>query len=366
MHRDIEDDWFTSIEATALKVERAMKAYRVVLSFGLGALACFYGRHLTYSFFFWQDYAANGWPATQLALCELRRRFRAAVRAIRQEFPAGLPTAQQANEAAQQVLTRLQAVHAAYEAAQLDGDAASIEALNEEIQALQAELAPLRQAGSVVISASAELAPQSLYQIAMVLRCSFLGCLASATSHGAAKVGVGINIGDTVATAVNGAMAPRVQSLVDAGFVRSGDELCSLLEDPTAGKCVDYAIRMLCSSLGIAVAFFVEGLVFTVSNAYAGAELLTCEAVALLVHKGVLSRPSGALPMALLSQWLLCGAGLYFQFIHGAGGPVGVLRRLFCGAPGLTLPLRWALGTPLVLETWLQAGVVAMRAGILH
>mmetsp|Transcript_34340 Transcript_34340/g.107319 ORF Transcript_34340/g.107319 Transcript_34340/m.107319 type:complete len:380 (-) Transcript_34340:48-1187(-) len=361
------DDWLTSLEATFRALIRALRPCEGALLFTAGAVSCFYGRHFTYSANFWRAFSVLGWPVTLRAAKELRSRFRAARTAVQRELPQGLPSLQEAGSAASQVLARLQAAYAAYNAAQRSGDAASVERLSSEMESLQEDLSRARQAGSALTAVSAELEPETLLELARGLHAGFLASLKSGLSQSAGMLGLTVNLGDAIASAVNRRASPWLRTGIEHAVSRSNVEVQQLAEDQWARRFLDYAIRAVSSSVGIAVATYVEALAFTLTNARLGATIMVREALAPV--RGRLRAAGCELPGAVVvssraAEWLLCGYGVYFQVFRGTG-IFGSLRRFLPGGYPLSGTMRFVLGVPLLAEAWLAASVMAMRAGIL-
>lgn len=360
--RPEEDDWIASLEATALKAQLALQPYHSVLIISFGVVACFYGRHFTYSILFWRAFSTAGWPTARQAAGELRQRCRAAQVAARRELPEGLPSIWEASNTARQTVARLQAVHSSYRSVQQGADPSGIEALATEVEALQADLVPATRAGSALAAVSAELQPERLLEIVRGLYAAAEASLRAAALEGSAALGLGFDVGEAVARTVNRVAAPWLHRAADEAAARSSLEVRRLREDRNARRWIALGINALCNSLGLAAAFFVEARLFMLSNARVGAAIATREALGLLTQKGVLVgtlQPDDREVLAV--QWLLCGAGIYFQLLHGAGGPLGVAWRCCWGAPPLPNGLRLVLGLPLAAEAWLRAAVAGLR-----
>jgi len=363
--RESEEDWLDSMEATAMKVQQALEPYRSAMLLSVGAIACFYGRRFTYSVLFWRAFRVSGWPAARRAAEELRQRYRAAQAAARREWPQGFPSFQAASDAARQTVARLQVVQDAYQSVQQSGDMSAADVLAFEVTALQDDLVPARRAGSALVAISAELQPERLLELWRGLYAALCAALSAAMLEGAGLLGLSMNIGESVASTINRVMAPWLHALVDRVTERSSREVQQLREDPNARRWVELAVNGVCNSLGIVAAFFVEGRLFTISNARVGAAIMAREGFEILVRKGVVlpKAASEALEVRIV-ECLLFGAGVYFQFFRGTRSIAGLLWSISWGSHHLPGTVRLILSPALVLETWLQTLVTAMRVGV--
>lgn len=358
-NQNTENELFASLEQTAFKLQVALQPFHSPLLFSFGALACFYGEHFTYSIFFWQAFRTTGWPPLWRAAREIRQRCSAATSAAKRELPGGLPTMQEAGAVARESFARLQALRNAYASATESGDPAALMAITQEIDTLQRELGPTAsRASSALTAVSAELEPQRLMDLASCVQQSVHASLQVALTNGAVMAGMSPNAGSNIACTVNRAAVPHLQSLLDWVAGRCGHNVQALRNDENASRWLGYGIRAAASSVGIAASFMFERLLFTVSNARIGAELMAREVVSACGNQG------NVVFVAFLAEWCLFAAGLYFQFVRGSGF-LGLPRRLLCGGPSMHFPLRFILACPLTAETWLQAAVAATRVNSL-
>lgn len=359
-----EDDWLASWELAAGKAGHAAQACWSGILCAAGAIACLYGRSFPYSVCFWRSFCLTGWPRARPALCELWRRSRAAVGAARRELPPRLLNAREASGAARELAARVQAAHAAHQAAQTGGDPAA-QALSMELQALQEEMPLLRQAGSAAAAAAAELEPQRALELLTCLYDICIATLAAALKDGASLVGAHASIGDTIAVTVNHAVIPRLHAAINVLAAHSGEELRELREDSLVGAWIVRAVGALCSCVGVAASMAAESVVLTVANARVGAQIIAHELIHWLARVGSPTLgPHVLVPLVISTEWLLCAGGLYWQLVLGTGGVVGFFRRLVFGSSPIPMALRWALGVPLLAEGWLHLAVATRRSGL--
>lgn len=342
-------------ETTVQKLERAFSAHQGTVCFTYGLLACFCGQHFSYSVLFWHSYRSSRWRRTKRAVGDVWSLLRGATRVAQEELPNGLPTFEEASDAAHNTVSRFQNMQEAFVALQ-NGDSTAGKTLSEELQGLQENMGLAQQLGNAANATVGELQPKRLLRLVLDLRHLFFENISAALSLGA-------HVGDATAKAVNRFAEPRMQTLIGALIRRSGDELVHLQEDANAGRWIRGAISTACSSLGIAASFYVESLVLPFVNARLGAELITCEIFHVLHHRGLCQQPPRATVLGL--EWILCAGGLYFQLILGTGGNIGcLLYRFFFSTPKLPAFARLVLSMPLIAESWLRSAVAAHRLGL--
>lgn len=329
-------DWF-EVKFTQLRV--ALRPYRGVLMFSIGAVACFYGRNFTYSILFLQAFKASGWPIVQRASGELGLTYRRTRNVLKQELPNVI--------VAKQTLERLQPqlleVKASFEAARARGDEAEAARILTKLEGLQTDVAKAMHATSSLSAISRSIDPEKVMEILRGVYNGTVACLATAMSGGIGKFGVGVNFGKMLTELATNVVKPAVLWLMR----RTADKAPSvkvLVEDPNSEKWVDFLVRMVCNSAGVAVAFYFDELTFTVSNAMIGSEIMVHQLNLLAATRG-LSCEDTALATGL--QWALCGAGSY--------------RQLIGGKAKLPLPLAVVLSGPLLGEKWLRGVAAVLR-----
>jgi hypothetical protein len=315
-----------------------LRPYRTIIAFAVGSVATYWGRHFTYTFLFTQVVRVSSWRALRRVLLELRNSYRATSSALNEEF-SGLCDAQCASADA---VRRLGIVRVAYAYAQSSNDYEAMHELATEMAELQHDVARASSARSSIGRVFAALDPDKLAQLGRGVLEALATLTAAATSNGAAKVGVGINIGGTMATTINGAALPFLRRRLET-FARHFPSLGLLLGDEHARRWVELLLSAACNSVGVGLAFYFEKLVFVVSNALWGAELMAMSA-----HRMLVARGAGAGLPALHGVRLgLASSGVYFQFF-GAGRALPPAMRL-------------VLFPPLLTERWLQSVALAVR-----
>eukprot|EP00966_Prymnesium_polylepis_P243336 5627266-Prymnesium_polylepis.1 len=332
----------SSLDDALERLRVASRRYEDVLSFAAGLVATFYGRQLTYSILFCKCFAASGWQHIRPALVgmiENARRARVAV-------DAELPGLKEAQGAAAQAVRRLPAVRDAYLRAQAGGDDAAADRLSLELATLEQEMGAVTRASSSVGAILRALEPQRMLELARAVYRGLVASLASATALGAAKLGIGYDIGNAVVETMRGWTAPLLQcpleELCQAGLGASYD-------DPQVRAWTDYAIGAACSSVGVGVALQFERVVFTASNAIVGAELLMAPVLRRLAARGLLPPSAERSQPAMLVKYSICAAGVYAQFF-------GRFRAL-------ASPLHLVLLGPLLMERWLVRLASIARSG---
>lgn len=210
------------VDAALQRAQRLLRPYRGVLSFAFGLVAVFRGREFTYSILFVRVFGAMGWPVVRRAAIELHESYRAA---RLQAAASNLPSFDEARQAALAAVNRLGSVRSAYADAQAAGDRAGMVRLQEEMAGLQGELEALGAVSAPLGSIITAAEPAKLLDLARSLYDGLVDCLVAATSAGAAKLGVGVNIGNVVAETIRGWIAPRVQPYLEHAAEKVGGEV---------------------------------------------------------------------------------------------------------------------------------------------
>ena len=295
------------------RVERILAPYRDILRFLAGALANFYGRHFTYTFLYAQIFRSSAWPIIRKAVSEIRS--------------SQLPDAiREGSNVARTVLQRVGVLNDSLARARQSGDEREAQILEAELAELQQELLQLGPAAASFMQAAD---PNRLQSLAQSLYDALVAIAAEATSHGPRKLGVGVNIGGKICTAVDDALTPLLRRVLQR--LRAYSQLLDYLHaDPSGQRWLELGLRTVCSSIGIALAFRIEAAVFCAANALWGAELMIGSAA--LAAREILRRsgrddsivPSspgvpyarigasagvGSLTPFEASRWLLASAG---------------------------------------------------------
>ncbi|KAL1514725.1 hypothetical protein AB1Y20_003812 [Prymnesium parvum] len=333
------------------RLHRASRPYHGVLTFATGLVATFYGRSFPYSILFGHCFPTIGWPLLHPALLGIAQR----VQMARLATEAELPELREARGAASQALRRLAAVRDAYFEAEAQHDSARAQRLALELAELQEEVQAVTRAsssfGAILRAARPEprlpSRPLSLHLAsASAHRAGLVATMESATSLGSAKLGFACDLGGAVVDTMRSWTAPFLQRPLQE-IAQAG--LGAWYAEPEVRSWTDFVINALCSSIGIAVAMKFERLVFTVSNAVIGAELLMAPLLRKMEVHGVVSGPAEQSYPVQLVKYSICTVGVLHQFL-------GKCRSL----PGI---LRVALWCPLILERWLGGLASVTRSG---
>ena len=319
-----------------------MATLRPVLRFACGTLACFYGRHATFSLLYWQliDRNTPEW-----------RDFVQQIQMLR----VLMPNLRAMNGVVQDTLQRLARLNMELSRARQNGDARNVALLEAELEDLQQEM--IGQNGHLSTLVSSVDPDQLMLMLRGFLRTSVMLSL-SAASNAVRRLGIHVDIASHISELVHAALAPLLRQGIVLLAQRS-PPVDSLLRyrtehDPAAGqRWTEMGISAICSSVGLAVAFHAERLLFATSNALWGADLMlsalahSVDTVAPARVSNRLFATVGQAPVASLARWLLVALGTYHQFIGG----------------GRKLPaaLRFALFTPMLAERTLTAATCALR-----
>lgn len=346
------DDRAREFDARATNFTAAMHPFRSLIVLTSGSIALCYGHRINYLLLFARVFRRHGYP--------LLRRVTFAVQdslaSMRDLWSSNLPRFRQAQIAAQDAIHRLQTLREAYSRAQETGDV-------HEAAVLEAELAELendaRRVGLVVDSLQALVAAIDLQRLQAFARDVQQGCATlayAATSNGAAMVGIDRNIGDECARRVRALLAPRLREALHHARAHS-DLLDRMHRDAAGMRWLDYIVQAACQSLGLGIAFYVEGAVFTVANAKWGAETVISTLLAPLRIETERQRTPDSQPISArrpmmkrahsFAVWLLTACGCYYQLRSG--------RRM-------SAPLAVVLFAPLVMERYARAITFAARA----
>ena len=319
-----------------------MATLRPVLRFACGTLACFYGRHATFTLLYCQlmDRRAPAW-----------RDFLSHVQLLR----ALMPNLRAMNGVVQDTLQRVARLNMELSRARQNGDARNVALLEAELEELQQEM--IGQNGHLSTLVSSVDPDQLMLMLRGFARSSIELSLA-ATRSALLSLGIDIDIASHFSQLVHAALAPLLRRCV-LTLAHHNSSVGAFLQyrtehDPTAGqRWAEMGISAICSSVGLAIAFHVERVLFACSNSMWGAELilssLAQSADTLLPTRvsnrlfATLGRPQAA----SLARWLLVALGAYHQFV-GGGRKVPAALRLF-------------LFTPLLAERSLTAATCALR-----
>ena len=224
---------------------------------------------------------------------------------------------------------------------------------HHEAEVLELEVADAEQAAILMGAASSSMIARACSSISVahlgdVLKEFLLSAseLASAAAaSGMARIGVRINLADEIMHAIDdsfGMLLWRVlQRLRD--YV---DHVDRLLSDAHSRRWTERLLSALCQSVGVGLAFYIEGLFFTVTNAVWGAEMMAASVNGVVTPRVLTVLPGQPLFRHRL-KWAVAIGGVTFQVI-GRG------RQL----PQL---LRAAFWLPLVVEGWLRTATLAAR-----
>ncbi len=314
----------------------AVRPYRSLLAFATGAVATFWGKNFTYLFLFSQVVGSPSWELVRRALEQLHDSYRGARDAMR-----GDPSAPNSLARA----TRMGELRVAYASAQTRADGRAMADLSAEMDELRREGGRRGEAGQQGTGGSEMSAllsvvdPDQFAALAKGMYAALVALTAAATSHGAAKVGLGINIGGTIAASVNATAFPALRRVL----ARPLERLCA---DQRARRWLDVGLSALCSSVGVGLAFYFEKLIFTAANALWGAELMASALADTLRARGL---PAPRVPAMHAARWLIAACGISYQYFgSGRALPSGALMRL-------------VLFAPLLAERSLQAAATAVR-----
>mmetsp|Transcript_11318 Transcript_11318/g.26025 ORF Transcript_11318/g.26025 Transcript_11318/m.26025 type:complete len:364 (-) Transcript_11318:26-1117(-) len=357
--QDLED-WLASLEASAQRARVVLEPAEGAIAACAGLVLCFAGRHFPYSAFFWRAFVATGWPPICRAVQELRGRYLAARAAAERQMPQ--TSFVQVRQSLQGMLSRMQRVSASFQQAQ-SSRSATLPDLTSELQGLQNDLAQVTPLGSALAVAGEEAA--SMGEPLMRLRGAYQQCLAQATLEASRCIGLPMDVGDSVASAVNRSAAPKMREGLELLLQRLGIQLARLQEDANASRLLERAIQAASNSLGIAVSCFAEARLFALSNSRIGARIAVAGICRCLKRHGYLQNAAGSSALKVPAECALCLAGLYWQFLRNRQGIAGLLYGFLWGNWGLSWTSALLLGLPLLTESWLRASVMAVRAGLL-
>jgi hypothetical protein len=331
----MEDDG-ANIDQEVERLEMAIRPYRPLLEFSCGALSCFYGRHFTYTLLYAQVFRHSGLPILKRALLEIRS-------------ARLLPRLRSAGAVVNDTVRRISHISEALRRARESGNDHEAVVLEAELAELQREVLEMGQPASSFLSA---IDPGRLVALGRELYGGLSSLASQATTNCARRVGIYINIGEQLSRVVHDAVAPLLRRLLQ-GLRRYSPAIDALHNDVRGSDWLELALRAICSSIGIGVAFYFESLVFSAANAQWGAELMLSTAAsgarALMSHQ----HPLHALlrtnsPAMRSASWLLAAAGLHHQDL-GSG------RRL-------PAAYRLVLLAPLISERWLRAVTCTVRS----
>ena len=293
-------------EASFFKVEETLTSlyvqalpYKRPILLAGGFAACFYGKNFKYSILFSQTFATTGYPSVAPALKELVRSYKRGKKAFK----------------------------------------ASVDP--EMMNPSDDQNSLLLEAAKGVFLA---IDPKKVWA---VLKASYIGLSASfgaVLSESAAKIGIGMNIGDQVADAINSIFSPLIQKLLIVMRDKALKEN-SLIDDDTLRSWLDAVVSFLSTCLGVYVAHKVDDLIYLFSACLTGATLAIDNAILLFTKK---NKKRSSLRFKHTAIVSLAAYGFFYQRVLGRGHLPFLLR----------LPL-----APLALiETVLASMALSLRA----
>ena len=319
-----------------------------LLGFVGGAIATFYGRHLAHVLLYAAFLLNTTGPSASLKLKLLEQMHelcavaRATWRAM-DEIPRFRGATSLANLS--RLDGRLAHLRDAHHRARTSGNIEEAEVLEHEIA--DAEHAAMDSAGaSIIARACSSSCASEAVDLLKALLASFSELADRAVSNGTARIGVRVNLADEIMHSINdsfGMMMWRtLQRLRDYSVL-----VDRLLSEPHSRRWTERVVTTLCQSVGIGLAFYIEGFFFAVANAVWGAELMGRSANGVLASRGLNVQRVHPLVLHRL-KWVVAVGGLAFQFFgRGRKLPSGVLRAAFL--------------VPLLAEGWLRTATLAFR-----
>ena len=317
------------------RAKAAARGHPTVLAFATGLLATFYGRHFTYTLLFAQIVDR---PDCRAALQRLTDELRSIARAVRFAWSEYMPRIRAANDCARDLMRRHAELHEARTRACTLGNEHEANVLAQEIALLQSDALQMGVAVGCVLGENVD--PDRIQASARRIYEGVSVLTHAATSNGCAKVGMRINVGAEIVMAINNSIGNMLRRLLQR--LRDRSELVDQIHsDPTSRWWLDWVLSATCNSIGVAIAFYFEGLLFTAANALFGAELLLASAEEVAVrgaaavsgfsHHHAARRNDFRLPprVALYGAWLLASGGVAYQVLgRGRQLPLS-LRALF-------------------------------------
>mmetsp|Transcript_23035 Transcript_23035/g.67041 ORF Transcript_23035/g.67041 Transcript_23035/m.67041 type:complete len:151 (+) Transcript_23035:730-1182(+) len=123
--------------------------------------------------------------------------------------------------------------------------------------------------------------------------------------------------------------------------------LRDITADPESKKWVDFGLNSVCSAVGVSVAFYMDQVVYTVSNAMVGSEIMADQVVQFL--EAALDTKCQNTTISTILKWGFMATGCYHQLVMRKGELPPFLKGL--------------LFVPLLGEKTLRATAAVLRSG---
>jgi hypothetical protein len=219
------------VDARIQRVSNRLRPYRSLLLFATGTLATFYGRHLNYTLLFAQAVgSASGWPAARRLLVEFFRAYAALRNA--------LPWLGEVSAAAREASDRLSDLRAAQARARQQGD-------SPEADVLETEIAMLEVLGSSLGETLQHVDPRQVGARTKEVYGHASQLTALATANGARKVGVSVDVADSIGQRVNRVLAPLLYRALD-WMCEASETVDQLYADIRSRSWIEWACNAIC------------------------------------------------------------------------------------------------------------------------
>ncbi|KAJ1457589.1 hypothetical protein M885DRAFT_481408 [Pelagophyceae sp. CCMP2097] len=295
-------DAVSAVERRLASVYVALAPYRASLVVGGGLLCCFYGRNFKYTILFARTFGTTGWPALRPALRELQASYARGKRA----YYAAAPTLGKS-------------------LAEMQGDVSAGADARARLFANRAGAAAvMRDVAGIVAAVEPGKVGDVLHAAYVGLSASFAAVL----SVSAAKLGIGMGLGDAVARAVNAAVAPLVephlQRLEKAAVAAAERRKASEVDPELVRAWVKALVRVASTALGVYVAHRADDVIYLYAACVAGATLAVERCAAETANAAVVKAPAlaAAVEAPRAQQAAICGlafAGFWHQEVRGRG-----------------------------------------------
>eukprot|EP00301_Raphidiophrys_heterophryoidea_P001008 c10500_g1_i1.p1 GENE.c10500_g1_i1~~c10500_g1_i1.p1 ORF type:complete len:420 (-),score=125.75 c10500_g1_i1:480-1649(-) len=332
-------DW---IETTTEKIKIFLAPFEGAILFAFGGFVCYYGKNFNYTILFAQAFRVTGWPVVKKAYLELKQTYNESRIVLKKEMPV---LVDETDSSLRNRLANAEKALAAEVTKGKEGDAVKLHKLQQDVNKAQLALAASAASSFEIFRKCVD--PTRLSEIVKGVYTGCAACFATALSNGAAKIGIGLNVGNVISSSVNNTVRPILRQLLDK-LMASNASLSQIQHDANYDTWVAMIINGLCNSVGVGLAYYFERTMFTVSNALTGAEIMTQQLVRFASAKGVPMQDS---PIAMLMLYGLCASGVYSQVVRGRGE--------------LPLIAKGFLFVPLMFEKYLSAAAAAARASLL-
>lgn len=291
----------TGLRRLASVLYTRLSPYKHSLLAGAGFICTFYGSNFKYTILFGRTFATTGWPTLKPAIRELAASYRRGGKAA----AAHAPEIEQAKLALSKMKQDM---------------------LNREPDRQSRLAVDAVEAMAAVKSLQGVLAAIDPKKVWAVLKSAYVGIsasFASVLSESAARLGVGVGLGEAIGKAINAIAAPfltaRLRTLRDRAL--KTPELQATLEkvdvdDATLQDWADSLINVLSTALGIYVAHRVDDVVYLYSACVAGATI-AIENVVKLLPDSIAQRISPYSKEVVLATF--AAAGFAYQRILGKG-----------------------------------------------